>query len=76
MTAENASDPMLCPRCALPLQYAGTKQFHEGPGGGFFGDLTEMFMRKEKFDLYVCPRCGRVEFFVDGVGEEFRRRSP
>jgi len=24
-------------------------------------------------DVYMCPRCGRVEF-LDGVGEEFRPR--
>jgi hypothetical protein len=36
-----SSDPMLCARCQVALEY-------------------------------VCPRCGRVELFVDGIGEEFR----
>lgn len=31
-----------------------------------------LFENREHFDVYVCPRCGRVEFFLDGVGEEFR----
>jgi hypothetical protein len=22
--------------------------------------------------VFVCPRCGRVELFVDGIGEELR----
>ena len=22
--------------------------------------------------VYVCPPCGRVELFIDGIGEEFR----
>jgi len=38
------------------------------------GDLGELFVNKERFDVYCCPRCGRVEFFVDGIGEEFRPR--
>ena len=31
---------------------------------------------KQRFDVYVCPRCGRVSFFVDGIGEEFRSGEP
>ncbi len=50
-------NPMKCPRCETDLQYQGTKEFHEGPGGGFFSDWTELFMNKERFDVYVCPRC-------------------
>ena len=34
--------------------------------------MGELFVNRESFDVYVCPRCGRVEFFVDGIGEEFR----
>lgn len=52
----------------------GTKKFHEGTRGwGFFlGDLGELFTNREHFDVYVCPRCGKVELFIDGIGEEFR----
>ncbi len=65
---------MHCPRCVSALQYVGTKKFHEGSRGwGFWlGDLGELFVNRQHFDVYVCPRCGRVELFVDGIGEEFR----
>ena len=67
------SDPMRCPRCTTTtLQYMGAKKFHEGPRVGVFGELAELFVKREHFDVYMCPRCGGVEFFVDGVGEEFR----
>lgn len=65
-------DPMQCARCAASLEYYGTKKFHEGTRVGVFGELAELFQNRESFDVYVCPRCGRVEFFLDGVGEEFR----
>jgi hypothetical protein len=65
-------DPMKCPRCETELGYVGTKTFHEGTKWGFLGDLGELFVNREKFDVYVCQRCGRVELFVDGIGEEFR----
>jgi uncharacterized protein YbaR (Trm112 family) len=72
--SEKAPNPMICPRCDNPLEYVGTKKFHEGSRGwGFWlGDLGELFTHREHFDIYVCPRCGRVELFVDGIGEEFR----
>jgi Zn finger protein HypA/HybF involved in hydrogenase expression len=61
-----------CSSCAVSLTYAGTKKFHEGTRWGLLGDLGELFVNKETFDVYYCPRCGKVEFFVDGVGEESR----
>lgn len=76
MAGSDDLKPMNCPRCDQPLRYVGTRDFHEGPGGGIFSDWTEMFMNKESFDVYVCQRCGRVEFFVDGIGEQFRPREP
>ena len=65
-------DPLQCPRCNTPLQFVGTKRFHEGARWGVLGELAELFVHREGFDVYVCPRCGRVELFVDGIGEEFR----
>jgi predicted nucleic-acid-binding Zn-ribbon protein len=66
-----AVNPIRCPRCLADLEFVGTKRFHEGADGGFIGG-GELFVNRESFDVYVCPRCGRVEFFVDGIGEEFR----
>ncbi len=61
-----------CPNCHVSLAYAGTKKFHEGTRWGLLGDLGELFVNKETFDVYYCPRCGKVEFFVDGIGEDLR----
>lgn len=73
VAVEKTKTPLTCPRCDRDLDYVGTKRFHEGTRWGVLGDLGELFVNKEKFDVYCCPRCGRVEFFVDGVGEEFRQ---
>lgn len=61
-----------CSSCKVFLKYAGTKSFHEGTRWGIFGDLGELFVNKENFDVYYCPSCGKVQFFVDGIGEESR----
>ncbi len=63
-----------CPHCKIDLDYLGKKRFYEG------GHLTpilagELFVERENFDLYVCSRCGHVEFFLEGVGEEFRPKK-
>ncbi|MBN1589680.1 MAG: hypothetical protein JW888_09205 [Pirellulales bacterium] len=73
-TTDQAAEnhPLSCPRCRCMLDYIGTKAFHEGKRWGVLGDLGELFVNKERFDVYCCPNCGRVEFFVDGIGEEFR----
>lgn len=65
-------DPIRCDRCNVPLDYVGRKRFHEGTNWGVLGELGELFVKREHFDIYVCPRCGRVEFFVDGIGEGLR----
>lgn len=62
-----------CPRCQLALDFVGTRHFHEGTRAfDVMGGLWELFKNRERFDVYVCPRCGRVEFFVDGIGETLR----
>lgn len=63
-----------CRRCDIRMEYAGMKKFHEGTNWGWLGELGELFVGRERFDVYVCPRCGVVEFFVDGIGEDLRPR--
>jgi len=70
--SDGSKHPMLCPRCEETLEFVGTKKFHEGTRWGALGDIGELFVKKESFDVYCCPRCGRVELFVEGIGEEFR----
>lgn len=66
-------EPLACPRCEVPLSFAGTKQFHEGTRGwDVLGGVWELFKHREALDAYFCPRCGRVEFFLAGVGEALR----
>lgn len=53
-----------CLRCDIKMQYSGEFRFHEGTNTGIFGNLFEIFQNRETFDLYVCPKCGKVEFFT------------
>jgi hypothetical protein len=53
-------------RCGAQLTFAGERDFHEGSRGwGFFlGDVGELFVNREKVEMYVCEACGHLEFFV------------
>lgn len=69
------SEALRCDRCHVELTFAGTRAFHEGVQWGVFGNLGELFENRERFDVYFCARCGKVELFVVGIGEERRPRT-
>ena len=56
--------PMNCLRCNQRIEYIGAKEFHEGANWGVLGDLAEVFVGHETLEMYHCPQCGHVEFFV------------
>ena len=56
-----------CLRCKVPLTYSGNFKFHEGTRLGIFGNIFEAFTNRESFDLFICPKCGKVEFFTPMV---------
>jgi Zn finger protein HypA/HybF involved in hydrogenase expression len=56
-----------CLRCNIPMIFSGNFKFHEGARTGVLGNLFEIFVNREKFDLYLCPKCGKVEFFTPGI---------
>ena len=64
-----------CLRCETKLIYSGVYSFHEGKLFGVLGNFFELFVNKEKFEIYVCPKCGKVEFFVP-LGQEESRAIP
>lgn len=45
-------------RSKIPLIFPGQFDFQEGARLGVLGNILEIFVNKEKFDLYVCPKCG------------------
>lgn len=58
-----------CLRCGRALDYLGLRHFHEGARWGVFGDLGELLVRTERFEVYLCSGCGHVEFFSHGIGD-------
>ena len=65
LTAHTAPAPrdMACLRCATKMTYIGEKRFHEG---SYSADilLGDFFIHREEFEIYLCPGCGKAEFFA------------
>ena len=57
-----------CLRCRKDMEFYGNKRFHEG--GHLASALGDMLVNRESFDVYVCPQCGHVEFFMELPQEE------
>ena len=53
-----------CLRCDSPMLFFGNYKFHEGFRTGILGTIGEMFVNRVAFDLYLCPQCGKIEFFT------------
>lgn len=62
-SADDAGRAIDCLRCHVRMAYSGEYKFLEGTRLGALGNLFELFQNRETFDLYVCPKCGKVEFF-------------
>ena len=52
-----------CLRCNVRLLFSGNYKFHEGTRYGVLGNVFELFTNRESFDLYICPKCGKIEFY-------------
>jgi hypothetical protein len=47
------------------MEFQGIQKFHEGRRYGVLGDIGEWFVNKTVLEMYVCPNCHKVEFFVE-----------
>jgi hypothetical protein len=60
-----------CVRCETPLLFVAERDFREGSGGleFAFGRLGAFLGSSTRLEVWACPSCGHVEFFLPGVGE-------
>lgn len=56
--------PKKCSACQCALKFVGSREFHEGANWGMLGDLGELFVARTSLEMYACPTCLRVEFFL------------
>ncbi|MEN1925880.1 hypothetical protein [Luteimonas qiangzhengi] len=56
-----------CLRCSMQLEFVRRMKFHEGSlRPGVLLDAGRLLTNRESFDIYACPACGKVEFYLAG----------
>ncbi|MGI2259282.1 hypothetical protein [Shewanella sp. GXUN23E] len=63
-SAELGQSTLKCIRCKSPMIKLGSKEFHEGARWGALGNLAELFVNKQTFDIFACQSCGKLEFYL------------
>lgn len=54
-----------CLACQNNLTYLGKRRFHSDPYSGSI--LDAFFDERTELEMFFCPACGRVEFFMLGT---------
>ena len=65
-TVQQLPRELSCLRCAQAMSSLGLRRFHEGSQAAPFllGNLGELLVDREGFELLACNGCGKVEFFL------------
>lgn len=52
-----------CLRCQKTMKYMGEEDIQLGQTGWIVGSLPNLLAGSMNLSVYVCPKCGKVEFF-------------
>lgn len=53
-----------CLRCGKAMRYIKREQLQLGQTGWILGDLPNLFAGAMTVDIYTCPACGKIEFYL------------
>ena len=62
-----------CANCTGAMQYAGREKLQLGKTGWILGDLPNLLAGALEVDIYLCPDCGKIEFYTAEFGEKTNR---
>ena len=55
---------LLCLRCGQALRRIRTEKLQLGQTGWLLGDLPNLLAGAMAVDIYSCPACGKLEFYL------------
>jgi len=61
---------MSCLRCGKKMNHIGTEKLQLGQTGWILGDLPNLLAGAMEVDIFSCPNCRKLEFFVADSEEE------
>ena len=59
-----------CLRCNKKMQHIKREKLQLGETGWFLGDIPNLLAGAMEVDIYTCPECRKVEFFLTEDKEE------
>ena len=65
-----------CLRCGRQMRYIKREKLQLGQTGWVLGDLPNLFAGAMSVDIYTCPDCSKIEFYLaDAVEEELPQKQ-
>ena len=58
------------------MEFAGREQLQLGKTGWILGDLPNLLAGALDLEVYACPACGKIEFFIPSEEELPQRKCP
>ena len=55
---------IICIRCNSEMKHLRTEKLQLGQTGWIFGDLPNLLAGAMEVDIYICPECRKLEFFL------------
>ncbi len=59
-----------CLRCGTPMEYLKKEKIQLGEQGGFGGSFNHLIAGSLSVHIFMCPLCGKIEFFDPYVFEK------
>ncbi len=69
---------MSCLRCGEEMQYLSREKLQLGKTGWVLGDLPNLLSGALEVQIYVCPKCRKLEFFLaenETIDDETPKRT-
>ena len=65
-----------CLRCEQKMKYMGREKLQLGQTGWILGDLPNLLAGAIEVDIYTCPKCKKLEFFLADGTEDTEEALP
>ena len=56
-----------CLRCGESMRFLAHERLQLGKTGWLLGDLPNLLSGALETDIYICPRCHKLEFYAEGT---------
>ena len=61
---------LTCLRCGEKMRFLGAEKIQLGKMGWFSGNWDNLVSGALKTNIYVCPKCRKLEFYLDYENDE------